>query len=611
MANLIDLTGTLIANSDPAHWAFRCQACGMEFTLPRGVARNHACKGEPQKIERTNGVGSILHGMLSKVGINPKDCACEQHIKEMDENGPDWCEHNLDTVVEWLRVSAAERGLPFVAFIARRIVQRAIRLHRKGIHVAKKPCRNCVKKKEENMIEGSLTEEHLESFFQKVFVINLDRRADRWAEFTEGLPKDWPFVAPTRVSAVDGKDFGTPPSFWTAGSGAWGCYRSHVRILEQCLAEGIESVLILEDDAVFSPTFTEDVKEYLAHVPMDWEMLYLGGQHLKAMVREPLAVNEFIDQPYNVNRTHAFAVRGKSFMQKLYRHLHDWENWRRKHHIDHHLGRLVQKQEDQIYSTGKWLVGQREGKSNISGKNFSNARFWVPGSAKSLMGNTTDLPFVAVLGLHSSGSSCLAGVLHHLGLYLGKHLTGFYGSNPEGSCGFEAKGLMKLCESMFSFTETLKKKTQAERTRKLRAWIKKCCYEAQGKGKLAAGKYPHLCQLGRELESACGKGLKVITIDRPLELSVKSLQKRSGLGSDTRNKLLAEHQHWLATGKEQIAGKMASDRLLRISYEELLKDSETQIKKIIRFLGIVPTPDQISRAVLSVDPARCHVQAKE
>ncbi|MGB7323991.1 MAG: hypothetical protein WBD31_03910, partial [Rubripirellula sp.] len=42
----------------------------------------------------------------------------------------------------------------------------------------------------------------------------------------------WPFPEPERFAAIDGRRVATPPQ-WRAGNGAWGCYRSHLLILEK------------------------------------------------------------------------------------------------------------------------------------------------------------------------------------------------------------------------------------------------------------------------------------------------------------------------------------------------------------------------------------------
>lgn len=45
--------------------------------------------------------------------------------------GPDWCEENLETIVDWLRDGAKRRGLPFIEFIARRLIKQAIAISRR------------------------------------------------------------------------------------------------------------------------------------------------------------------------------------------------------------------------------------------------------------------------------------------------------------------------------------------------------------------------------------------------------------------------------------------------------------------------------------------------
>jgi hypothetical protein len=261
---------------------------------------------------------------------------------------------------------------------------------------------------------------NLTNYFQRTYGISLKRRPERWAELLTVLQlNNWPFLFPTLYDAIDGK-LCKPPAWWHQGGGAWGCYRSHLNILEACLNDQVDSVLILEDDAIPVPDFAKRVHAFLKEVPDDWDMLYLGGQHLFQNRSPPITVNLEVVQVYNVNRTHAYAVRGK-MLPILYNHLLPKE-WRKGQHIDHHFGHLHQKREHHIYAPTEWLIGQNQGKSNISGKT-NPIRYWngtdTPQEPKIKM-NQSKLPnFVAVLGLHSSGSSCLAGVLHHLGLHMG------------------------------------------------------------------------------------------------------------------------------------------------------------------------------------------------
>jgi len=79
-----------------------------------------------------NGPGSILSGMLSTIGIkSSENCSCRRHAIEMNKNGPDWCENNIDTILSWLREESEKRKLPFIESIAKMLVKRAIAMSRK------------------------------------------------------------------------------------------------------------------------------------------------------------------------------------------------------------------------------------------------------------------------------------------------------------------------------------------------------------------------------------------------------------------------------------------------------------------------------------------------
>jgi hypothetical protein len=55
------------------------------------------------------------------------DCSCQKYAAEMDRNGVEWCEANIETIIGWLREGAEKHGLPFSGMVARWIVKRAIR----------------------------------------------------------------------------------------------------------------------------------------------------------------------------------------------------------------------------------------------------------------------------------------------------------------------------------------------------------------------------------------------------------------------------------------------------------------------------------------------------
>lgn len=205
--------------------------------------------------------------------------------------------------------------------------------------------------------------------FDRVIVISLESRKDRLDSFWSNLPDPWVLGDITVFKAIDG--FGQKiPSWWKSGKGAWGCYQSHLSVIKQSIDDNINSILILEDDAVFCEDFNRSVDTFLNNLPEDWEMFYLGGQHLKMPKQQ--VINNVVGIGTNINRTHAYGLSYNG-LRKIYSWLLN-DNWNKGHHIDHHYGRL---HEDNIipYCPLVWLIGQDGGLSNIS-RNRTSLRWW-------------------------------------------------------------------------------------------------------------------------------------------------------------------------------------------------------------------------------------------
>lgn len=443
---------------------------------------------------------------------------------------------------------------------------------------------------------------------ERCFLMNLDRRGDRLRDWMKQLPNPWPFPQPERFAAVDGRHIATPPQ-WRAGNGAWGCYRSHCLILEKCLLEGIDSYVVFEDDAGFGEDFQERLAEYVNELPADWGLAYLGGQHLYAGKHPPHKVSERVYRPYNVNRTHAFMVRGRDNMKALYRHLH-WNDWHTKHHIDHHLGRLAQrryqalvqgknvdKESIAVYTPDRWLVGQLPTKSNICGRKWNQTRFF--NDAKNA--DHSDAPFFAVLGPHRAGTSCVAMVMHHLGVHMGNQLGGY-----ETTGGGEAVGLAQLCEKAMRFPAVDPTMSDAQLTQQLKSWIVTRKAEANRDKTVAGGKYPHLCRFVEHLHAGLGNSLRIVSVEREIEASIRSLQSRSekhrgqwfaatDVECETLQRSLLQHRDDFIKSHPEVP-------VFRIEFAELVTYPEEVIKNLIEFLGIEPTEEEIASAIDHVNP---------
>jgi len=80
------------------------------------------------------GPGTELKRLLKRIGLAPKKgCRCERHARLMDQKGPQWCERNRKTIIEWMQVEAAKRHMLFSKSAARGLLAVAIWRSRKSI----------------------------------------------------------------------------------------------------------------------------------------------------------------------------------------------------------------------------------------------------------------------------------------------------------------------------------------------------------------------------------------------------------------------------------------------------------------------------------------------
>lgn len=430
--------------------------------------------------------------------------------------------------------------------------------------------------------------------YNAVFCINLHRRPEQWARFTEGYPAD--VLGPvTRWEAVDGMKF-YPPAWWKAGRGAWGCYLSHLQILTHCIQHGIESVLIFEDDAVFCDGFCEKLDAFEKSLPEKAQWVYYGGQHLFTRVHPPERVNDFVYRPYNVNRTHAYGVRGLEAMKRIVQHL-TRNDWRPAHHIDHHFGRLHASRALETYCPAEWLVYQSGGISDVANRekeeiHWRDAETFYPEAR---------YPLTLILGTHSSGSSCLAGMMWHLGFHLGNRLIGAYGTPP--IMGGEAARLHSLFSRALPVPETEWRIPYPAVLAELRKFTAEKLKEGVIRNMPVALKYPQLCAVGTDLLTLHPE-TRIISISRPLEHSVKSLCRRF---PELPTEAVEAHQKHLDRARETVLNAAPVEHVLRLSYAELLSNPAGAVAEICSFSGINPDPSQVSAAISYPDGGKCHI----
>lgn len=202
----------------------------------------------------------------------------------------------------------------------------------------------------------------LDRSFERIVIISLAGRTDRRERCAAHLAA---LNLSDRVqwfTAVDGRR-NPPPPGWNSGGGAWGCHLSHLTVMQEAIRDRLDSVLILEDDAIFSPHTGRALSRFLKAVPGDWGQIYLGGQHL----RRPLTTEHpLVLRGYDVNRTHAYAVSARE-IARIADFLQQWPARRgTAHHIDHHLGLGHRMRLWPAYCPVSWFAGQMEAASDIN-----------------------------------------------------------------------------------------------------------------------------------------------------------------------------------------------------------------------------------------------------
>lgn len=128
----------------------------------------------------------------------------------------------------------------------------------------------------------------IDSFVDKIFVINLDRDVDRWAsmmkQFEKHSIRNYERVPGVLVTSTDGYNlwgahYGDDPVLYDPGS--IGCLLAHQKALRLAKARNYRRFLVLEDDAILSDDFRERFSAAVQTITENnlyWDLLYLGLQ---------------------------------------------------------------------------------------------------------------------------------------------------------------------------------------------------------------------------------------------------------------------------------------------------------------------------------------------
>jgi len=153
------------------------------------------------------------------------------------------------------------------------------------------------------------------SAFDGIFCINLDRRPDRWDEASREFESV--AIKAERFPAIDGAALtgSFRVRFFGFRAARLGIIRSISNLIRTARDRKMRSVLIFEDDVVFSPGFEEAFARAFRDLPANWAGFWLAGNHRI----EPTPVTDSLARIRKTYSCHAFAIRDILFEPALRR----------------------------------------------------------------------------------------------------------------------------------------------------------------------------------------------------------------------------------------------------------------------------------------------------
>lgn len=117
----------------------------------------------------------------------------------------------------------------------------------------------------------------LNSLFDKIYCINLDRRLDRWSQSEEQFKKLG--IEVERFSAIEPSSGNT-----YINKGELGVLQSNLELIKKAKEQKCNNILIFEDDVEFSPNFQSLFNSFYSQIPSNWDMIYFGGNHVHGFI---------------------------------------------------------------------------------------------------------------------------------------------------------------------------------------------------------------------------------------------------------------------------------------------------------------------------------------
>jgi hypothetical protein len=199
-------------------------------------------------------------------------------------------------------------------------------------------------------------------------------------------------------------------------------------------------------------------------------------------------------------------------------------------------------------------------------------------------------PIIVVLGPWCGGTSAVAGVLHHLGVFMGADFVWAYRGPHET---WEDSLLSKLCVRAFTEPGAQLQMDARSFEANLRSWADNHRRAARIARRRPGVKHPLLCVAMDFIRDACGPVVPVV-VDRPVPNVLASLN-RLGWWKDEQER--AESTAHLIAARDQA---LAGAATVRVDFEELRATPAVVIRRLADELGLEVTEAQLKAAADSV-----------
>jgi tetratricopeptide (TPR) repeat protein len=199
-------------------------------------------------------------------------------------------------------------------------------------------------------------------------------------------------------------------------------------------------------------------------------------------------------------------------------------------------------------------------------------------------------PIIVVLGPYCGGTSAVAGVLNHLGVFMGTEFS--YAFRELGET-WEESALHRLCTNAFREPRGELIMAPSSLETKLRSWADDHRRAASAEGRPPGVKLPMLCVAIDFIRAAWGPIVPVV-VDRPLANVVASLN-RLGWFADEQER--AESTAGLIAARDRA---LAGAATVRVDFEALCSTPADEVRRLVDELCLEVTEDQIAAAVRSV-----------